>query len=120
MNFCIQFGWNHAFNSPETIDSLLSVSKKYWNVGSSRVKRSIAFAKRSRSFWSFGVIDIETTGSGTYIDSSERLVSFWSTTNVSPLAQSTPNKAKISPDWIWTHLIHFNGFLYCSTLNYRF
>jgi hypothetical protein len=38
----------------------------------------------------------ETTGSGTYIDSIESLKSF-SVTNVSPVEQSIPNVAHISP-----------------------
>lgn len=44
-----------------------------------------------------GVIDILTTGSGTNMLSQERLYVLGSTTKVSPLAQSNPIRAKISP-----------------------
>jgi len=45
---------------------------------------------------STGLIDIETTGSGTNIDSMVNLKSF-SVTKVSPVEQSIPNVAHISP-----------------------
>lgn len=44
-----------------------------------------------------GVIDILTTGSGTNMLSQERFCVLASMTKVSPLAQSTPTIAKISP-----------------------
>jgi hypothetical protein len=56
----------------------------------------IPFEKLSLEFESTGLIDIDITGSGTCIDS---MVSFrsLSVTNVSPVEQSIPNRAQMSP-----------------------
>ena len=69
-------------------------------MGSSLVKRATALAKLSACFLSFGLIDIEMTGSGTWMDSMESVCNF-SRTKLSPEAQSRPKKAQMSPAKAW-------------------
>ena len=65
-------------------------------MGSSLVKRATALAKLSACFLSLGLIDMEMTGSGTWIDSMESVCDL-SKTKLSPEAQSRPKKAHMSP-----------------------
>ena len=76
---------------------MTSSSQETRNVGSSLVNLWIALAKLSPSFLLFGLIDNEITESGTKIDSMLRFDEVLSTTNVSPEAQSIPNRAQMSP-----------------------
>ena len=73
-----------------------SGSMYVWNVGSSFVKRFKAFDIWAAAFLSLGLIDKEITGLGTYIEAIETFNP--PEVNVSPEAQSTPNKATMSPE----------------------
>ena len=59
------------------------------------VKRLMALPNFSRSLATFGLIDSDMTGSGMNMDVS---VSLAPSVNVSPLLQSTPKRAQISPE----------------------
>lgn len=67
-------------------------------VGSSLVKRASALATFAEAFLSFGVIASLITGSGTCMLLMEHSVR--PSVKVSPLAQSTPKSATMSPAWL--------------------
>mmetsp|Transcript_11814 Transcript_11814/g.41383 ORF Transcript_11814/g.41383 Transcript_11814/m.41383 type:complete len:272 (-) Transcript_11814:698-1513(-) len=79
---------------PWMIVSPLSLSTNVRNVGSSLVKRLSALANASCCCVVLGFTEYEMTGSGTNI---EVIASMGPSVKVSPLWQSTPNMATISP-----------------------
>ena len=62
------------------------------------VKRLMALPNFSRSLACFGLMLSDMTGSGTNMDVSDSLAP---SVNVSPLLQSTPKSAQISPERTW-------------------
>ncbi len=78
------------------IVSLLSSSMPARKVGSSRVKRRSAFPMLASLFESTGLMEREITGSGTCIEVMLSLT--LPSVNVSPVLQSMPNMATMSPD----------------------